>query len=164
MALSLWRGFLPLLLLLSAVLIAGRGFSSADGPFLKVALDSGGVLLELELNHSSNWAIKWNHSVTGILVTDYYSYKDGQMLLTDSQTPAFDAGLGHIPGRGRLESDGQGGYWIYDINEAVPDNSYWLRVGSMAVDHRLIYDGISYSLSALAAGKRVRIFITPEQP
>lgn len=77
------------------------------------------------------------------------------MLLTATHTPAFDAGLGHIPGRGRLESDGEGGYWVRDIDEPVPGNAYLIRVASMRVDHRLVHDGITYSLSEPAAGQRV---------
>ncbi len=82
------------------------------------------------------------------------------MILTDSHTPAFDAGLGHIPGRGRLESDNNHGYWIKDINEPVLDNKYFLRVGSRSVNHRINYKGKIYSLSAVAAGKRVSVEVT----
>ena len=83
------------------------------------------------------------------------------MILTDSHTPAFDAGLGHIPGRGRLESDADHGYWIRDIDEAVPGNAYALRVGSEEVNHRILYQNEIYSLSDLAAGERVLIRIQP---
>lgn len=77
------------------------------------------------------------------------------MLLTATHTPAFDAGLGHIPGRGRLESDGEGGYWIRGIDEPVAGNAYLMRVGSLQVNHRIVHDDVSYSLSEQAAGKRV---------
>lgn len=79
------------------------------------------------------------------------------MILVHSHTPSFDAGLGHIPGRGRQVSDGYGGYFIYDINEAVANNSYVLRAGSMKVNHRIEYQGQSYSLSELAEHERVVI-------
>ena len=79
------------------------------------------------------------------------------MLLTDSHTPAFDAGLGHIPGRGTLSSDGDQGYWITSIDEPVPGNAYLLRVGSGAVAHRIVHDSVTYSLSEVAANERVRI-------
>ena len=101
--------------------------------------------------------LRWNHSVTGILVTDYYYWNGEQMLLTASHTPAFDAGLGHIPNRGRLESDGNNGYWILDINEPVPNNAYALRVGSRNVNHRIEHEGNIYSLTEVAEGTRVTI-------
>lgn len=137
-----------------AFLLLGSGNAI---PHLRVAAEGGDILLDVPLDEDASWAVVWNHSVTGILVTDYYRYEGGQVLLSASHTPAFDAGLGHIPGRGRLESDGRGGYWIRDIDEPVPDNAYLLRVGSMRVNHRIEHAGISYSLSELAAGQRVRV-------
>ena len=119
------------------------------------------TLLQLGLAQDATWQLRWNHSVTGILVSDYYAYKEGQMVLTDSHTPSFDAGLGHIPGRGRLESDDEHGYWIRDINEPVVGNAYALRVGSKEVNHRIIHAGRVYSLSDLAAGERVILRIKP---
>ena len=129
-------------------------------PFLEV-WQGDTMILQLDLVDDPTWRLRWNHSVTGILVSDYYAYQGGQMILTDSHTPAFDAGLGHIPGRGRLESDADHGYWIRDIDEAVPGNAYALRVGSEEVNHRIIYQHQVYSLSELAADKRVFIKVTP---
>ena len=119
------------------------------------------ILLQLDLAQDATWQLLWNHSVTGISVSDDYAYKEGQMMLTDSHTPSFDAGLGHIPGRGRLESDNNHGYWIKDINEPVIGNAYALRVGSKEVDHRIVHAGKVYSLSDLAAGERVILRIKP---
>ncbi len=106
---------------------------------LFVRLDDGMALFSLDLSQGATWVMQWNHSVTGILVSDFYRLENGVMLLTDSHTPAFDAGLGHIPGRGKLESDNNHGYWIRDINEPVPNNKYFLRVGSESVNHRINY-------------------------
>ena len=119
------------------------------------------TLLQLDLAENTTWQLLWNHSVTGILVSDYYAYKEGQMMLTDSHTPSFDAGLGHIPGRGRLESDGNHGYWIREIDEPVVGNAYALRVGSEEINHRIEHAGEVYSLSDLAAGERVILRIRP---
>ena len=129
-------------------------------PYLEVVQDDA-PLLQLDLAQDATWQLLWNHSVTGILVSDYYAYKEGQMVLTDSHTPSFDAGLGHIPGRGRLESDGKHGYWIRDINEPVIGNAYALRVGSEEVNHRIKHAGQVYSLSDLAADERVVLRIKP---
>lgn len=142
---------LPVLLLVALLLLASGGAI----PHLRVTTAAGEVILDLPLDQEPSWYIAWNHSVTGILVRDFYRYEGGQMLLTATHTPAFDAGLGHIPGRGRLESDGEGGYWIREIDEPVPGNAYLLRVGSLRVNHRVVYSGVSYSLSEKAAGQRV---------
>jgi hypothetical protein len=84
----------------------------------------------------------------------------GAMILVRSHLPDFAAGLDHIPGRGRQVSDGQGGYWIEDINEAVPGNSYILRPGAGIVDHRIKMGAKEISLSAAAPRARVRISLT----
>ena len=139
-------------LLVSLLALAG-----AQEAWLEVTPNQGKPLFELSLTDEPSWIIRWNHSVTGITVSDYYRWDGTNMLLTNSHTPAFDAGLGHIPGRGRLESDGQGGYWILDINEPVPNNAYLLRVGSERVNHRILHDGKTYFLSDVAANERVRI-------
>ena len=91
-------------------------------PYLEVVQDDA-PLLQLDLAQDATWQLLWNHSVTGICVSDYYAYREGQMMLTDSHTPSFDAGLGHIPRRGRSESDNNHGYWIRDINEPVIGNA-----------------------------------------
>ena len=79
------------------------------------------------------------------------------MVLVQSHLPDFAAGLGHIPGRGRQVSDGQGGYFIRDINEPVRGNAYILRPGLPPVDHRLQVGETVVSLSAVAPRERVRI-------
>lgn len=142
-------------------LVAG---SAAHAQRLVVTDDAGRVLLELPLNAAPTWEVRWQHSVAGFLVRDRYRLEGGRMLLQDTHAPDFAAGLGQIPGRGRLESDGQGGYWIKGIDEPVADNRYHLRVGSKRVDHRVVHAGTSYSLSARAAGQRVTLAVVPDLP
>ena len=82
------------------------------------------------------------------------------MVLVRAHLPDFAAGLDHIPGRGRQVSDGQGGYWILDIDEVVPGGAYVLRPGGAEVDHRLQVGDRVVSLSATAPRERVRIALT----
>lgn len=114
-------------------------------------------MVDIPLNPGDRWCLAWNHSVTGIQVLDCYRYHEGRMVLERSHQPDFAAGLGHIPGRGTQQSDGEGGYWIEHIDEPVPGNRYLLRVGSTVVDHRIIWNDTVTSLSASAAGERVVI-------
>ena len=149
----------PVLLAL-AYLTLLVGFARAQAaPYLVVTGPDGSELVRFSLADEPRWHLAWHHSVTGILVRDFYELRDGNMVLTDSHTPAYDAGLGHIPGRGRAESDGHGGYWIFDIDEPVPGNGYWLRVGSERVGHTLVHGSERVNLSELAAGRRVRVAI-----
>jgi hypothetical protein len=99
----------------------------------------------------------WNHSVQGFPVVDCFRAEGGQLFLDSSQTPDFAAGLGHISGRGTLESDNQHGYRIVDMNVPITNNALRLRVGSDSVNHRIKVDSHIVSLSRLAANKRVEI-------
>ena len=150
---------LPLFLITLSLTSLGTANS-----YLAVTNETGEVLLELDLTQTPTWSIRWNHSVTGILVEDYYALQNGHMILTQSHTPDFAAGLGYIQGRGRLESDASQGYWIRDINEPVPGDRYALRVGSLAVDHRIVQGNRVYSLSERAAGERVYLEIRQREP
>lgn len=143
--------------LISLLLLAVMLGSTFAAPHLRVSTADGTVLFDIPLQEPYVWVVEWNHSVTGIVVDDYYLYDGEQMILTASHAPSFDAGLGHIPGRGTVESDGNHGYWIRGINEPVPGNAYLLRVGSTAVNHRIIVGGKLYSLSAVAEHERVRL-------
>jgi len=81
----------------------------------------------------------WNHSVTGGLVADCLDAEAGALILRRSYLHDAAAGLGEVPGRGRMRSDPRGGYWIEGIDDALPDGLI-LRVGSAAVAHRLMPD------------------------
>lgn len=125
-------------------------------------LDAAGeTLAKIPLESGMRWCLGWNHSVKKFPVLDCYRYHQGRMVLERSHQPDFAAGLGHSPGRGEQVSDGQGGYWIENIDEPVPNDRYVLRVGSPAVDHRLLWQaqGAEHevSLSEMAAGERVTL-------
>ncbi len=123
-------------------------------------VDTGTVLAVFDVPEGAGWCILWHHSVQGFEVSDCYENREGVMVLVRAHLPDFAAGLGHIPGRGTQVSDGQGGYWIEDIDEPVPDNAYILRPGAGFVDHRIRANGIVVSLSAVAPRARVRIALT----
>ena len=85
----------------------------------------------------------------------------GVMVLHRSYLHDFAAGLGEVPGRGHLRSAEGGGYWIEDIDEAIPGNALPLRVGRPRVDHRLISGDTEIGLSDIAAGLRVTLRLIP---
>ena len=133
----------------------------AAGAMLTARLPDGTEIARLPVPEGEGWCVLWRHSVAGFEVADCYENRRGRMVLVRSHQPDFAAGLGHLPGRGRQQSDGQGGYWILGIDEPVPGNAYILRPGGMAVDHRLKSAFDEVSLSALAARERVRITLEP---
>lgn len=139
-----------LVLLLSAPSLARTEVLVATRP-------NGAQIARFVVPDGGAWCLLWHHSVKGFEVADCYENRAGRMVLVWSHLPDFAAGLDHIPGRGRQVSDGQGGYFILDINEPVPGNAYVLRPGAMPVDHRLVVGDRVVSLSAVAPRERVRI-------
>lgn len=160
------RALLPALLLFAGLLSGSPAgpLAADDAAVLEVLDDRDERLLAIPMPQGAGWCLEWNHSVEGFAVLDCYRHRDGRMVLQRSHLPDFAAGLDHIPGRGRQVSDGEGGYWIEDIDEPVPGNAYRLRVGSMSVDHRLVTDSARVSLSALAADRRVTIRLAVPSP
>ncbi|MDA0187238.1 MAG: DUF1850 domain-containing protein [Proteobacteria bacterium] len=141
---------------LCALLLLTATFSAAAGD-LVATLEDGSEIARLPVPEGAGWCVLWHHSVKGFEVSDCYENRAGQMVLVRAHLPDFAAGLDHIPGRGRQVSDGQGGYWILDIDEAVAGNTYILRPGRGIVDHRLQVGETTVSLSAIAPRARVTI-------
>lgn len=149
------RAFPPGLLLAGGM---GLSLSPVNAADLTITLaDTGVTIAQVALPDPPRWCVLWRHSVQGFEVSDCYEARDGEMVLVRSHLPDFAAGLGHIPDRGRQISDGEGGYFIEDIDEPVPGNSYVLRPGTMSVDHRIRAGDTEISLSRLAEHQRVRI-------
>lgn len=149
----IWEGggkVLPLLILLLLPVSAGA-------EVLVATREDGTEIARFDVPRGTEWCVLWNHSVKGFPVSDCYANQAGRMVLIHAHLPDFAAGLDHIPGRGRQVTDGQGGYFILDINEPVPGNAYVLRPGAGQVDHRLAVGDAVVSLSAVAPRERVRI-------
>lgn len=149
-------------LLLSIAACAAPGNSHDTKPgtvidHLEVIAADGSVLARTEIPRQTGWCLYWNHSVTGDGVIDCYVDDLGKMVLHRAYQPDFAAGLGHYPGRGILTSAEGGGYWIEDIDEPVPNNAYVLRVGSLAVNHRIVTNDDEINLSKMAEHTRVTI-------
>lgn len=131
--------------------------------WLEVHDDDQRRIVSLPMSAGQSWCLVWNHSVEGFPVHDCYRNRAGHMVLERSHQPDYAAGLGPVLGRGEARSDGEGGYWIENIDEPVADNRYLLRVGSPKVNHRLVKGAILISLSELAAGERVQISLRVER-
>jgi hypothetical protein len=151
--------------LMVAAVMAVNPDARADDPVvdrLEAVTADGRRVATLAVPRGRGWCLHWNHSVTGDPVVDCYVNDGGRMTLSHAIQPDFAAGLGHFPGRGVFRAGPDGTYLIDAIDEPVPGNAYVLRVGSAAVDHRLIADdGRIAPLSAVAAGKRVILRLRP---
>lgn len=148
-----------------AVALAALGLGAGIGstaPAGTLSVEApGGTLFAEPVPEGAGWCLSWNHSVTGGPVADCFVNNGGQMVLDRSFLHDFAAGLGEVPGRGRLVSAKGGGYWIEAIGEPVKGNALPLRVGRAAVDHRLHVGGTEHRLSAAAAGQRVTLRLAP---
>lgn len=140
---------------LCALLLSIPAFAASET--LIATRPNGQEIARFDIPEGGGWCVLWHHSVKGFEVRDCYENREGQMVLVWSHLPDFAAGLDHIPGRGRQVTDGQGGYFIEDIDEAVPGNAYVLRPGIGPVDHRIKMGDRVVSLSAVAPRERVRI-------
>lgn len=147
---------------LAALLLFFGGMTGSHATELVATRDDGTEIVRLPVPDGTGWCVLWHHSVRGFDVSDCYQNREGRMVLVRAHLPDFAAGLDHIPGRGRQVSDGNGGYWILDINEPVPGDAYVLRPGAGAVDHRLQVGDSVVSLSAIAPRERVRIMLIRE--
>lgn len=147
---NLVRGGLFALLLLTTA-------STGNAEFLVATHEDGREIARFDIPLGAGWCVLWHHSVEGFEVSDCYENRDGRMVLVQSHLPDFAAGLDHIPGRGEQVSDGEGGYFILNIDEPVPGDAYILRPGLGLVDHRLRVGDRVVSLSAVAPRERVRI-------
>lgn len=144
--------------LIAAALIA----SPAAAGTLTATLPDGTEIARLSVPDGAGWCVIWNHSVQLFQVEDCYENRNGRMVLVRSHLPDFAAGLDHIPGRGVQLSDGNGGYWIEDLDEPVSGNAYVLRPGGPAVNHRIRTASGEVSLSETAPHARVTIALRKE--
>ncbi len=123
-------------------------------PLAGVAVLAGQrCVLFLPLAQGEPLALTWRHSVAGIEVRDVFTRRGATLYLLKSHTPWLAAGLGEVPGRGRLVGTSGHGLAILDIDE--PMAGLPLRVGSTPVDHRLHHRGRVYGLSTEFAGQRL---------
>jgi hypothetical protein len=131
---------------------------------LVVETPAGLAVGEMPFDPGQEICLTWAHSVTGGPVADCFDNKDGTLTLSRSYLHDFAAGLGEVAGRGTLRTAPGGGYWIDDINEAIPGNALRLRVGAPRVGHVLTDGRTRLNLSARAAGARVILRLKPPTP
>lgn len=143
-----------------AALAAVAGAAAPAGPRLEVVA-GGATAMAADLGPDGRWCLAWNHSVAGFEVRDCFRADGATLVLERSHQPDFAAGLGDIPGRGRVVSDGSGGYWIEDIDAAMPQGGLPLRVGSGRVNHRLLIGDDEIPLPAALARHSVVIRLVP---
>lgn len=147
--------------LVLALSLAAPGLAAADTAMLEVRLEGGPeggtVLGALPMPEGTEICLHWAHSVSGGAVADCFVNRTARLVLARSYLHDFAAGLGEMPGRGVLSPAPGGGYWINDIDEALPGDGLLMRIGQARVDHRLTDGEATLHLSRKAPGALVRL-------
>ena len=139
-------------LVLSMVLAA---LSTPGGLELDITLVKGNTpLLILPLNPGERFTLHYYHSVEHAPIWEEHSMdKDGNIFIEEELYEKFGAGMGKMPGKGRMATKGMYEA-VTDIHMPVGD--FILRVGSRGVDHTIIWRGVSYNLSETIPHEAVR--------
>lgn len=139
---------LVLLLILTARVIPG-------GLELRVTLVKEKTpVLVLPLKPGERFTIHYYHSVENAPIWEEHSMdKKGKIYIEEERYEKFGAGMGKMPGVGRMVTEG-----IYEVikDMHMPTGDFILRVGSPGVDHTIIWRDRRYNLSDTIAHKAVQ--------
>ena len=112
------------------------------------------LLLALPLKPKERFTIHYYHSVENAPIWEEHSMdKTGKIYIEEERYEKFGAGMGKMPGVGRMVKRG-----IYEVIEDMhmPVGDFILRVGSPGVDHTIIWRDRRYNLSDTIAHKAVK--------
>jgi len=111
-------------------------------------------LLVLPLEPGERFTIHYYHSVENAPIWEEHSMdKNGTIYIEEERYEKFGAGMGKMPGVGRMVTEG-----IYEVikDMHMPTGDFILRVGSPGVDHTIIWRDQRYNLSDTIAHKAVQ--------
>jgi hypothetical protein len=130
------------------------------GHVLSVTPVKGGKpLATIWLQPGEHFTIRYYHSVENAPIWETHSVgRDGRIYIEEERYLKFGAGMGKMPGVGRMEQRGP-----YEVitDMHMPTGNFVLRIGSVGVDHTLIWRGREKNLSALAPHTAVRFTARP---
>jgi hypothetical protein len=147
------------------------GVGSAVGLLVFAGLYPGGFLLSVTpvaggrplvaicLQPGERFTIRYYHSVEDAPIWETHSIgEDGRIYIEEERYLKFGAGMGKMPGVGRMERRGP-----YEVitDMHMPTGDFVLRIGSTGVDHTLIWRGREKNLSALAPHMAVQFSARP---
>ena len=125
------------------------GWQLPGGLELTVTPVKGGPpLLVLPLQPGERFTLHYFHSVENAPIWEEHSLDAaGRIYIEEERYLKFGAGMGRMPGVGRLVQRGE-----YEVIEDMhmPTGDFVLRVGSPGVDHTVIWRGRRKNLSAVA--------------
>ncbi|MCP4630946.1 MAG: DUF1850 domain-containing protein [bacterium] len=105
-------------------------------------------LLVLPLKPGERFTLHYYHSVENAPIWEEHSLDEkGRIFIEEERYLKFGAGMGRMPGVGRMVRRGQHEV-IEDMH--MPTGNFILRIGSPGVDHTVIWRDHSVNLSAVA--------------
>jgi len=153
------RIFIPVTacLLILSLIVAGV---TPGGLELKITPVKGGPpLLVLPLQPGERFTIHYYHSVENAPIWEEHSLdKEGRIYIEEERYLKFGAGMGRMPGVGRMVHRGP-----FEVIEDMhmPTGNFILRIGSPGVDHTVIWRNTRTNLSAVAAHVAVQFSARP---
>ncbi len=111
-------------------------------------------LLVLPMRPGETFTIHYYHSVENAPIWETHRLdKEGRIFIEEEKYLKFGAGMGKMPGVGRMVMEGP-----YEVikDMHMPTGNFILRIGSPGVDHTVIWRNHRINLSALAPHVAVR--------
>jgi hypothetical protein len=124
-----------------------------------VPVKGGPPLLVLPLEPGERFTLHYYHSVENAPIWEVHSLDDtGRIYIEEERYLKFGAGMGRMPGVGRLV---QKGPYEAIVDMHLPTGNFILRIGSPGVDHTIIWRKTATNLSAVAPHQAVRFAARP---
>lgn len=116
-------------------------------------VQGGDPLLVLPMRPGERFTIHYYHSVENAPIWEEHSVDaEGRIYIEEERYLKFGAGMGRMPGVGRMVMKGP---YEAIIDMHMPVGDFVLRIGSPGVDHTIIWRNTMRNLSALAPHERV---------
>jgi hypothetical protein len=113
-----------------------------------VPVNGGPPLAVLPLDPGEPFTLHYYHSVENAPIWETHSLDvQGKIYIEEERYLKFGAGMGRMPGVGRMEMRGP-----YEVitDMHMPTGDFVLRIGSPGVDHTVVWRDTRTNLSALA--------------
>jgi hypothetical protein len=128
---------------------------SSGGLELRVTPVNGGApLVVLPLAAGEPFTLYYYHSVESAPIWEVHRLdRSGRIFIDEERYLKFGAGMGKMPGVGRMVRKGP---YEAIVDMHMPTGNFVLRIGSVGVDHTLLWRGTRTNLSAMAAHRAVQ--------
>ena len=133
---------------LALLTVAGAGVLPGGLELRITPVNGAAPLLVLPLEPGEHFTIHYYHSVENAPIWETHSLDpSGRIFIEEERYLKFGAGMGKMPGVGRMVTRGP-----YEVIEDMhmPTGDFVLRIGSIGVDHTVIWRGTHTNLSAMA--------------